>query len=407
MQARTRISIAALLAVSGTASWAQQATDDPKQLERVVVTGSAIKRIDGETSVPVTIVKMDDLKKTGITSVEQILSSLTSVQSSTNTASVIGSGSGGASFADLRGIGANKTLVLLNGQRIANNAVNGSAPDLNMIPFAAIERVEVLRDGASALYGTDAIGGVINFITRRDYRGATISLGADMPQAAGGKTRSGNVGGGFGDLSVDGYNLFGSLSFNNHDMIYGDQRDFNKRIVGGLSNSTYPANYLQDGLLYNPAAPGCAGTALIPYKGNTQCKIVTPAFVSFTPKTETYSGLLKGTVRASSSLDLGLEVFASQNTVQTQIAPVPYGGYPVNPGTPYYPKDPNLNPNYDGNQGVGGSIYPSTSAFPNPVNLLPGYVNVYWRDFPNGPRQSSDKNRQIRAMFTADGSAAG
>ncbi|WP_163447030.1 TonB-dependent receptor plug domain-containing protein, partial [Escherichia coli] len=76
----------------------------------------------------------------------------------------VGSATGGASFADLRGIGANKTLVLLNGRRLANNAIDGSAVDLNTIPFAAIDRVEVLRDGASALYGTDAIGGVINFI---------------------------------------------------------------------------------------------------------------------------------------------------------------------------------------------------------------------------------------------------
>ena len=72
--------------------------------------------------------------------------------------------------------------MLLNGRRLANNAIDSSAPDLNMIPFAAIERVEVLRDGASALYGTDAIGGVINFITRKDYTGGTITLGADSPQ---------------------------------------------------------------------------------------------------------------------------------------------------------------------------------------------------------------------------------
>ncbi|MCP5286137.1 MAG: TonB-dependent receptor plug domain-containing protein [Burkholderiaceae bacterium] len=81
----------------------------------------------------------------------------------------------------MRGVGRNKTLVLLNGRRVANNAIDGSAPDLNMIPFAALERVEVLRDGASSLYGTDAIGGVINFITKRDFAGGSVTVGVDSP----------------------------------------------------------------------------------------------------------------------------------------------------------------------------------------------------------------------------------
>ncbi|MEG1055703.1 MAG: TonB-dependent receptor plug domain-containing protein, partial [Janthinobacterium sp.] len=127
-----------------------QQSDAP--IQRVEITGSAIKRIDGETSVPVTILKMDDLKKQGITTIEQVMSNLSASQASQGTSQVVGLGTGGASFADLRGIGANKTLVLLNGRRLANNALDSSAPDLNMIPFAALERVEVLRDGASSLY---------------------------------------------------------------------------------------------------------------------------------------------------------------------------------------------------------------------------------------------------------------
>ncbi|HEY4080695.1 MAG TPA: TonB-dependent receptor [Burkholderiaceae bacterium] len=415
MHTRTKISVAALLALSGFASLAQaQDADQAQQLERVTVTGSAIKRIDAETAVPVTIVKMADLKKSGVTTVEQIMSSLTAVQSSGNTAQAIGAGTGGASFADMRGIGADKTLVLLNGQRISNNAIDGSAPDLNMIPFAAIDRIEVLRDGASSLYGTDAIGGVINFITKRDFKGATVTVGYDRPQAIGGKTKSGNIGVGFGDLASQGFNIFGSLSYNKHDMITGDERNFNKRVVGGLSNSTFPANYIQDGLFYNPAAPNCVGTALIPVAGGTQCKIVTPTFVSFSPKTETYSGLLKGTLRASDSLDLGAEIFATQNKVTTQIAAVPYGGYLINPGTQYYPTgNPNIKANYDpatanpADTTVGNTAFSATSAFPNPVKVLPGFVYVYWRDFPNGPRIETDKNKQIRAMLTADGNAFG
>src|SRR5204863_6599100 len=135
----------------------------------------------------VTILKVDELEQQGITTVEQASNRLSSNQISQGSSQAVGLVTGGAAFANLRALGQNKTLVLLNGRRIANNAVDSSAPDLNMIPFAALDRVEVLRDGASALYGTDAIGGVINFITRKDYTGATATVGFDSPQHPGGK----------------------------------------------------------------------------------------------------------------------------------------------------------------------------------------------------------------------------
>lgn len=143
------------------------------QLQRVEVTGSAIRRVDAETAVPITVLRADDLRKQGVSTTAELLQRVTGSQSVINSSSSVGSGSGGASYADMRGIGANKTLILLNGRRLANNALsgtntsNGAGVDLNLIPFAAIDRVEVLRDGASALYGTDAIGGVINFITKK------------------------------------------------------------------------------------------------------------------------------------------------------------------------------------------------------------------------------------------------
>jgi len=397
----TKISAAALIVLGASSAFAQ---DDAAQLERVTVTGSAIKRIDAETSVPVTIVKMADLKKAGVTSVEQVMATLSSVQIQNNAAQSIGSGSGGSTFADMRGIGADKTLVLLNGQRIANNAVDGSAPDLNMIPFAAIERIEVLRDGASSLYGTDAIGGVINFITRNDLRGGSITIGYDSPQHPGGKGTSASASFGFGDLETQNFNLFGTLSYRRQDSIDGLQRDFNKRIVGGTSSSTLPANYGQDGKLYNDLAPDCVGTALIP--SGTQCKLVTPAYVDFSPKSETFSGLFKGTIRLSNSLNIGGELFLSRNSVTTQVAPVPYGGYLVNPGTTYYKNNSTFSPTFDDGY-AGAPAFNPTTAFPNPVNVLPGYEYVYWRDFPNGSRQQTNKNSQQRALLTADGSAGG
>ncbi|MFM6993105.1 MAG: TonB-dependent receptor [Rhodoferax sp.] len=397
------------LLVAPGQSLAQSAESSP---DRMVITGSAIKRIEAETSVPVTVIKLDDLRRQGISSVEQIMQSLSTMQMSVNSAQAIGAGTGGATFANMRGIGANKTLVLLNGERIANNAVDGSAPDLNMIPFAAIDRIEVLRDGASSLYGTDAIGGVVNFITKRNFTGGTATVGFDSPQLGGGKVKSANVGFGKGDLAEDGRNIFGFISLRKEEAIAGNQRDYNKRIVGGLSNSTDPANYTQDfSKLYNPAAPGCSGTSLIAVNGGTQCKIVTPNFVDFSPKSETASGMLKGTVRVNSSLDLGFEAFAARNSVTTKVAPVPYGGYLMNPTmpngqpNPYFPTA-HINPTFDDGT-AGAPAFNASKAFPNPVNVQPGFAYVFWRDFPNGPRSQENVNKQNRIMFTADGNNNG
>lgn len=155
-------------------------------LQRVEVTGSAIRRVDAETAVPITILRADELRKQGVNTTAELMQRVTGSQSLINSASSVGQLTGGASFADMRGIGSNKTLVLLNGRRLANNAISSTSVDLNMIPFAAIDRVEVLRDGASALYGTDAIGGVINFITKKTMTDGQLSLGGESPTHSGG-----------------------------------------------------------------------------------------------------------------------------------------------------------------------------------------------------------------------------
>jgi len=161
-----------LIGALGNTAWAQDAAataaDEP-QLEEIVVTGSLIKRPNAETAEAVTIVTAESLKDQGITTVEQALQQITAMQTSSfQTSSSVATFTGGGSFANLRGLGASKTLVLLDGQRLANNVVIGNSVDVDGIPFAAIDHIEVLRDGASSLYGTDAIAGVVNFITMKD-----------------------------------------------------------------------------------------------------------------------------------------------------------------------------------------------------------------------------------------------
>jgi iron complex outermembrane receptor protein len=144
-------------------------------LEHVEVTGSLIKRSEAETALPVTIIDAEDLKKAGVTTVEQAMSFVAQNQSRVNTSNSIDTFRGGASFADLRALGPQRTLVLLNGQRVVNNPYENVGVDLNAIPAVAIDRIEVLRDGASAIYGTDAIAGVVNIITRSEYQGISVA----------------------------------------------------------------------------------------------------------------------------------------------------------------------------------------------------------------------------------------
>jgi iron complex outermembrane receptor protein len=401
---RTKISTGALLAIGALAALPALAQDSA---QRVEITGSAIRRIDAETAVPVTVLKMEDLKKLGVTTIEQVMANLSSMQMTQGTSQVVGLGTGGASFANLRGLGANKTLVLLNGRRLANNAFDSSAPDLNMIPFAALERVEVLRDGASALYGSDAVGGVINFITRKDFTGGLITVGVDSPQHAGGNTKSGNVAFGFGDLSKDRFNVFGVLDRQIQEAIGGTQRPFNTRYAGGLSPTTSPANYYQGGATGNPSAPSCAsGTNLIPNATGLGCQMTTSSFVDYIPRSERTTGLLKGTLRLTENHELGMEYFASRSVVQSQIAPVPYGALRQNPTR----ADGSPNPYYPGNS--GNAFTPNIPLDPTwgaqagqdlPAGAQAGYVTTKWRDLPNGPRADENINEQQRFVASLSG----
>ncbi len=403
---RTKVCKGLMLAFSGavTAVSLPALAQQAQQLERVEITGSAIKRIDAETAVPVTVLKPDDLKKQGITTVEQIISVLSADQSSQSTSQSVGLGTGGASFANLRGLGQNKTLVLLNGRRLANNAIDSSAPDLNMIPFAALERVEVLRDGASALYGTDAIGGVINFITRRDYTGGTITLGADSPQHSGGKSTSANIGFGFGDLDKKRFNVFGFLDFQKQNELTASQRQtINDRSLK-TSPTSSPGQYNQGGAVQNPSFPTCGAPDGIPLGDgvtDATCGYLYARKVDLIPATERKTAYVKGTLQIADQHQLGLEYFISKNNNATVVAGVPYGALWMNPGTKYYPGNGitplptvfTLDPTY----------LPSTA----PAGALPGVIKLRWRDTFSGGRAEETDNTQQRFVASLEGNVAG
>lgn len=243
----------AITAVLALPAMAQESTTNPapedavKTLDRMTVTGSRIKRIEVEGSLPITSVTKEQIDQQGITSAEQLLMYLNVAGNGSDNLSSNGGivhedqrGNNGVSGANLRGQGADATLVLLNSRRVATHGLKGRAVDLNAIPFAAIERVEVLRDGASAIYGTDAIGGVINFITKRDFQGAQVSGFVDMTEAGGANVYRSSILFGRGDLDHDGWNAFGTLSVKRNTILRGQDRDFSNAFQPdrGLSPDT-------------------------------------------------------------------------------------------------------------------------------------------------------------------------
>jgi iron complex outermembrane receptor protein len=199
----------------------------------IVVTGSRIRRDPNDSSLPLQIITTQEIVREGISSPEQLISYLSTngngadnLASNSDVVSGAQRGTNGLSAANLRGQGSASTLVLLNGRRVAAHGLQGSAVDVNQIPFAAIERVEVLKDGASAIYGTDAIGGVINFITRKDYQGLGVQGFVDATEAGGGNIYrvSGIVG--YGDLAEQGFNVMGAVAYSSNRILRGSQRDF-------------------------------------------------------------------------------------------------------------------------------------------------------------------------------------
>ncbi|RZJ12871.1 MAG: TonB-dependent receptor [Rubrivivax sp.] len=244
--------LAAVLLVTAHAATAQST------LERVEVTGSAIKRIEGETALPVQVITRAEIEKAGVTTAAELIARLSASANNLTDGGSVGYGGFrdqmGLNAANLRGLGVSSTLVLLNGRRMANFASPGDAAgvDLNSIPAAAIQRVEVLLDGASSLYGSDAIGGVINFITRKDFNGVDINVLAGKTSEGGANKRSATLAGGFGDYARDGFNVMAVLDVQKTSSLNASNRKFIKaldipgRLPDLLSSASFPGNILLD-----------------------------------------------------------------------------------------------------------------------------------------------------------------
>ena len=201
---------------------------------KVDVTGSNIKRVEGEGALPVQVIGQEEITRSGTTNAMELMNLISASNSAGNVTlgNIIGAATFSNQTASLRGLGGSSTLVLVNGKRLGTFAggVSGAeGVNLSAIPLSAIERVEVLRDGASAIYGSDAIGGVINFIMRQDFVGFDGTLFYGAPTRSGGGDQY-NVGltAGMGDLGRDKWNAFFSLTYQEQKPLEQRDRDFSR-----------------------------------------------------------------------------------------------------------------------------------------------------------------------------------
>lgn len=216
------------LALAGLPALAQA----PAQLDRVEITGSMIKRIEGEGATQVQVLTRQDIDRLGVQTTEQLLMTISAMSSSGQTQLSTGAGTStyGFSGVSLRALGEERTLVLMNGRRLAAFASGGGAAvNVNGIPLAAIERVEVLKEGASAIYGSDAIAGVVNFIMVKNFEGLQLGGTYGTPtMSGGGQQYNVNAIFGMGDISKDKYALTVSAQWQKTEMLFGADRDFAK-----------------------------------------------------------------------------------------------------------------------------------------------------------------------------------
>jgi iron complex outermembrane receptor protein len=228
---KTVVVRAVVAAFCGTASMmvAQDVlAQSASSLQRVEITGSNIRRTDIETASPVQTVTREDIEKSGKTSVAEFLQTL-AVDNQGSVPTTFGSGfASGASGISLRGLGAASTLVLINGRRIAPYGLADDGQkvfaDLNVIPLEAVERVEILKDGASAIYGSDAIAGVVNVILRKSFKGTVAKASVGQAQKGDGTEARAALTHGFGDMDTQGFNVLLNLELGKKEAIYNRDR---------------------------------------------------------------------------------------------------------------------------------------------------------------------------------------
>ena len=341
------------------------AQESTTTLDRIQVTGSNIPRTDTETASPVQVISRQEIDRTGKATIAEYLQTLTSDGAGSVPKSFGNGFAGGGAGVSLRGLGAGSTLVLLNGRRMAPFGLADDGQkvftDLSTIPMEAVERVEVLKDGASAIYGSDAIAGVINIILRSDFQGVSIKGSYGTSGDSDGNQKKASIIIGGGDLGVDGLNAFASLDVSKTDEIFVSDRG-NRKWIGsgdlrpygyGITGSQFMGGAITGGgtgggssfagSLIDPVTgqitslPGCAQLSNItPSDPGGGCLWDAGQFRSLTPSEKYLNFFSRGSYALSDSMEIFTELSYSKkettfhNTPSNVSGTWGYPGGPVN-----------------------------------------------------------------------------
>jgi iron complex outermembrane receptor protein len=297
---------------------AQDDSSDSEKLETYEVTGSRIKRADAEGALPVTVIDRKDIELSGDISVADVLRD-TSFNSFGSFRPASGSSAQGVSEVSLRGLSSSRTLILVDGRRAPLSPFTGSAADLNSIPLAAVERIEILTDGASAIYGSDAIGGVINVITRKDFTGVEAGAGFSNPTRAGGETEQAYAI--YGAAGERG-NLLAGASYSNRGIFFTRDRPWGSRrgISSFANNYTAP-----EGRTAIPGACTAPNFYLIPGEGArpTTCSFDFNAFATDDTEAKQNSFFARGTYQINDDWSTYMTSNVSRSRSFGRYAPTP------------------------------------------------------------------------------------
>ena len=407
---------AAVAAAFAPAALAQNAPTTAQTSERIEVTGTNIRRVEGESALPVTVISRQEIERTGATNAMELLNYVAANNSLGNVSltSVIGAATNSVQTASLRGLQGGHTLVLINGKRVNNSAgetqgVQGV--NLAIIPFSAIERVEVLKDGASAVYGSDAIAGVINFILRSDYRGAEVSAFYGAPtRSGGGAEEKYNASFGFGDVNKDRYNVYFNASYDHQKPLDQKDRDFSKTSIilpigyfAGSSN-TFPGRISTGGIgIPGHTPPDCGNPdnqyLNLPDVGLVGCfydPARTPGVMGISDdKNLNLYGQAKFQINANWQL-YGQGLYSKDENHYT-IQPVPISNlFTYGPATALLPATITLQPT--------SPFYPHADAIAAGVDGQP--LNVRYRATETGLRDTTDTNKGYQLVGGIKGTIA-
>jgi iron complex outermembrane receptor protein len=396
-------------ATSGAAT-----TEEPRTLDRLIVTGSNIPTVDAETASPVQIITRMEIERSGKATVADYLQTLTADgQGSIPKTFGNGFASGGTAIS-LRGLGASATLILVNGRRMASFGLADDGQrlftDLGTIPLEIIERIEVLKDGASAIYGSDAIAGVVNIILRKEFTGAVVKGSYGISGDGDGELRKGSIAAGTGNLAGDGYNAFISIEGTQEDAIHVDDRrdrrwigtgdwrrwgyslDANAFLSGaivGRSAQSSPVGAIEpvSGSGRWESLPGCEALSdVTPQDPGGGCLWDSAQFRDISPKTRSINVYARGTFALSDRAELYTEFGYARNKTRSSFSPSnvsgSWGGVNANSG----PGATQL-----------GADHPD-----NPYDVP---VRLRYSAFDVGPRVNESDNQAARILIGMKGVA--